>query len=96
MNSHEIDIDRAGFHAAMEALMMDDPHPSDYFEEPSDYFRDCPSRWLRRALYAYEWAKRTYRAQNRDSILFQELPQPGAAREAVLLHEAGEHAGRTL
>ncbi|MEV0297434.1 hypothetical protein [Nocardia sp. NPDC050710] len=81
MNSHEIDINRAGFHAAMEALMMDDPHPGDYFEDASDYFRDCPSRWLRRALYAYEWAKQTYLTQD---------PRPGAAREAVLLHEAGE------
>ncbi len=95
MNSHEIAVNRAGFHAAMEALMMDDPHPSDYFEDPSDYFRDCPSRWLRRALYAYEWAKRTYLTQNLDSTLHQELPRPGEAREAVLLHEAGEQEGRT-
>ncbi|WP_454197096.1 hypothetical protein [Nocardia sp. Marseille-Q1738] len=76
----EIDINRAGFHAAMEALVMDDPHPSDDFQ-------DCPSHWMRRALYAYEWAKRTF--------VTQELPRPGEAREAVLLHEAREQEGRT-
>ncbi|WP_433734001.1 hypothetical protein ACQP0C_17820 [Nocardia sp. CA-129566] len=91
MNSHDIDnapdidINRAGFHAAMEALMMDDPHPSDCL---GDYFQDCPSRWLQRALYAYEWAKRTYLVQDLGSNLYQELPQPGEAREAVLRHES--------
>ncbi|MEU7634383.1 hypothetical protein AB0C34_31175 [Nocardia sp. NPDC049220] len=74
MDLLRIEVSNAGFDAAMEALIMDDPHPG------HDY-QDSPSHWLRRALYAYEWAKRTYAT---------EVPQPGKAREAVLLHESLE------
>ncbi|MGW4331132.1 hypothetical protein ACWEKR_35295 [Nocardia sp. NPDC004573] len=84
MDVLRIEIDKAGFYAAMEALMMDDPHPGD------DY-QDSPSHWLRRALYAYEWAKQTYLAQNRGYQRCQEVPLPGKAREAVLLHESLEY-----
>ncbi|MET9030860.1 hypothetical protein ABZW96_35400 [Nocardia sp. NPDC004168] len=79
MDLLHIEVDKAGFYAAMEALMMDDPHPGD------DY-QDCPSHWLRRALYAYEWAKQTYLVH--DGGPCQKVPQPGKAREAVLLHES--------
>ncbi|WP_433678002.1 hypothetical protein [Nocardia sp. CA-119907] len=89
MYAHEIDINKAGFHAAMEALMMDDPHPDDGFQ-------DCPSHWLQRALYAYEWAKRTFLTQDLGFTLYQELPRPGEAREAVLLHEVTQQEKRAL
>ncbi|MBF6222500.1 hypothetical protein IU479_30865 [Nocardia abscessus] len=81
MNLLHIEVDTAGFHAALEALMMDDPHPGD------DY-QDCPSHWLRRALYAYEWAKQAYLPRDSGMEPCQEVPQPGKAREAVLLHES--------
>lgn len=80
MDTHHIEINKAGFYAAMEALIMDDPHPGDDVQ-------DSPSHWLERALYAYEWAKQTYIPQNLGSMLRQEVPLPGKAREAVLIHE---------
>lgn len=83
MHAREIHINAAGFHAAMEALLMDDPYPGDALQ-------DGPSRWLQRALYAYEWAKRNYRARDPESMVYQGLPRPGEARHAVLVHESAE------
>ncbi|MEU7629563.1 hypothetical protein AB0C34_06195 [Nocardia sp. NPDC049220] len=84
MEPSRIEVDKVGFYAAMEALMMDDPHPG------YDY-QDSPSHWLRRALYAYEWAKHVFLADSRGFGLRREVPPPGEAREAVLFHERLEH-----
>lgn len=54
MDARQITVDPEGFAAAMEALVMDDPHPN-------DSVADSPSQWLRRALYPYEWAKQAGR-----------------------------------
>ena len=86
MNDREIVVDPAGFAAAMEALIMDDPYPNGSFE-------DSPAHWLRRALYAYEWAKRAGLCAGRGSLV-RELMGPGTARQAVLRHEAEEANGR--
>ncbi|MFE5290425.1 hypothetical protein ACFRAQ_36225 [Nocardia sp. NPDC056611] len=78
----EILVESAGFHAALEALMMDDPHPKGYIS-------NSPAARLDRALYAYEWARREYPLENLpDGRWSQMLPKPGLAREAVLAKEA--------
>lgn len=82
MNDGEITVDPAGFDAAMEALVMDDPYPN-------GSFGDSPSHWLRRALYAYEWAKRICPDGDREP-LSRGVLEPGRAREAVLRYEAGQ------
>ncbi|WP_327152032.1 hypothetical protein [Nocardia sp. NBC_01329] len=82
MNDRDITVDPAGFDAAMEALIMDDPYPN-------SSFGDSPAHWLRRALYAYEWAKRSYPDAGQDMFSRSALG-PGRAREAVLRYEAGQ------
>ncbi|MCX0273177.1 hypothetical protein NLM24_21220 [Nocardia zapadnayensis] len=82
MDDPQIAVDPDGFAAAMEALVMDDPHPNGSVE-------DSPSLWLRRALYAYEWAKQTCRAADERSEV-REIG-PGRARAAVLCHEAHQY-----
>ncbi|MGW5381338.1 hypothetical protein [Nocardia sp. NPDC003963] len=84
MNDREITVDPAGFDAAMEALVMDDPYPN-------SSFGDSPSHWLRRALYAYEWAKRLCPDTGGEFLPHGALG-PGRAREAVLRHEAELYA----
>lgn len=82
--SPEIEVNQSGLHAAMEALMMEDPHPKGY-ERSSPYGR------LTRALYAYEWAKQKYPIEEREDGRWQQtLPKPGAAIEAVKAMEARE------
>lgn len=88
MDDRQITVDPDGFAAAMEALVMDDPHPN-------GSVADSPSQWLRRALYAYEWAKQACREADARSDV-QEIG-PGRARAAVLRHEArqcGQRAER--
>ncbi|MFI2336238.1 hypothetical protein ACH474_22865 [Nocardia rhamnosiphila] len=79
MDDRQIAVDPDGFAAAMEALVMDDPHPN-------GSVADSPSQWLRRALYAYEWAKRACR-ESGERPDAREIG-PGRARAAVLRHEA--------
>lgn len=82
MSETDIRVDNAGWHAAMEALMMSDPHPKGYIS-------DSPAARLSRALYAYEWAKREYPVEDRpDGSWQQAMPTPGAAAEAVRANEA--------
>jgi len=82
--NEDIEVNSAGLHAAMEALMMEDPHPKGY-ERRSPYGR------LTRALYAYEWAKREFPIEEReDGRRQQTLPTPGLATEAVKAKEARE------
>lgn len=82
MNDRDITVNPVGFEAAMEALVMDDPYPH-------GPFGDCPTHWLRRALYAYEWAKHICPQGNLGS--FSRIAfEPGRAREAVLRYEAGQ------
>ncbi len=81
MNDRDITANPAGFEAAMEALVMDDPYPN-------SSFGDCPTHWLRRGLYAYEWAKHIYPDAELEFFSRNAL-EPGKTREAVLRYEAG-------
>ncbi|WP_157120540.1 hypothetical protein [Nocardia fusca] len=83
MKDRDIMVNPAGFEAAMEALVMDDPYPH-------SSFGDSPTHWLRRALYAYEWAKHTCPDAERE-LLSHSVLGPGEAREAVLRYEAGQY-----
>lgn len=84
MTTSDIRVDDAGFHAALEALMMDDPHPKGYIS-------GTPASRLGRALYAYEWAKRECPVETEpDGSWSQRMLAPGRAREAVLTKEAAE------
>ncbi|NKY60781.1 hypothetical protein [Nocardia flavorosea] len=77
-----IQVDRSGFHAALEALMMDDPHPKGYIS-------NSPAARLDRALWAYEWARSEFPVTKRpDGRWSQQLPPIGVARSAVLEKEA--------
>jgi hypothetical protein len=77
MSTDDIEVDNSGWHAAMEALMMEDPHPK-------GYICDSPVARLSRALYAYEWAKKEYPVETLpDGAWSQALPMPGKAIEAV-------------
>ncbi|MET8796288.1 hypothetical protein ABZV91_07505 [Nocardia sp. NPDC004568] len=82
MDDRQISVDPDGFDAAMEALVMDDPHPN-------GSVADSPSHWLRRALYAYEWAKQACREA--DARSDARAIGPGRARAAVLRYEARQH-----
>lgn len=77
-------VNNSGWHAALEALMMDDPHPQGWIS-------DSPAARLSRALYAYEWAKREYPLIQMESGRWtQRMPEIGAARAAVMAKEATE------
>lgn len=79
-----IRVDNAGFHAALEAFMMSDPHPKGWITE-------SPAARIDRALYAYEWAKREYPVSERpDGGWSQQLPDPDKVKEAVKAKEATE------
>lgn len=82
MTDRDIMVNPAGFEAAMEALVMDDPYPN-------SSFGDSPTHWLRRALYAYEWAKHVCPDAEQEFFNRAALG-PGRAREAVLRYEAGQ------
>lgn len=76
------EVNTAGWHAALEALTMDDPHPK-------GYIAGTTASRLSRALWAYEWARDTYPVQEEpDGSTRQELPKLGLARAAVLEMEA--------
>ncbi|CDZ92269.1 hypothetical protein QM787_03970 [Rhodococcus ruber] len=75
-----IEVDRIAMHAADAAYMMVDPHPK-------GYILTTASR-VRRALYAYEWAKTNKRPGTRDGYFY--LPDPGEVRAAVLEYEAAD------
>ncbi|GGL03199.1 hypothetical protein [Nocardia jinanensis] len=83
MDDRRITVDPDGYDAAMEALVMDDPHPNGSVE-------DSPSHWLRRALYAYEWAKQTCLYAD-DHSSAREMVGPGRARAEVLRHESDQY-----
>ncbi|ETT24983.1 hypothetical protein RAJCM14343_1236 [Rhodococcus aetherivorans] len=78
--SDRIEVDRIAQHAADAAFMMDAPHPK-------GYILTTASR-VRRALYAYEWAKANKKPGDRDDYYY--LPDPGEVRAAVLEYETSD------
>lgn len=84
VDPRDIHVASGGFHAALEALMMEDPHPKGYLVGTA-------AARIDRALWAYEWANATYPIRTEaDGRWCQRLPRPGEARAAVLAKEAHE------
>lgn len=78
--SDRIEVDRIAQHAADTAFMMADLHPKGYILTTASS--------VRRALYAYEWAKANKRPAGADGYFYP--PDPGEVRAAVLEYEAAD------
>jgi len=80
--TEDIEYNTSGWHAALEALMMNDLHPHGFIS-------DSPAARLSRALIAYEWAVVNFPVTvDADGRTSQYLPGPGQARAFVLEYEA--------
>lgn len=75
-----IEVDRIALHAADTGYLMDDPHPKGYFLTTAGR--------MRRALYAYEWAK-VHKPEWEVAEMpgYYTLPNASVVRTAVLENE---------